>query len=353
MKILHSADIHLRVVGDPRWTALEAILWRAEKEGVKLVVISGDMFDRQVDTHKLKVPLRELFKDIPFQIVIIPGNHDGNSLSDGDYYGDQVRVIADASTFIDVGKVRVHGLPFEKIVGEKVIERVLSVRGNLRLDACNILLYHGELLDLSFSKDSFGEEEAGYMPVRLSFFDDVGFDYVLAGHFHSNFEVLRYEGGYFVYPGSPVSITRKETGPRRVNLFEVGETPSAVELQTNYYEDVTVVLDPFSADDPMSVIRARLAECADAPKILLTVTGFVDLAALGKTELEFATVIRALKGDRVDAVAAHWHDISSISDSDLFKRFSEQLARTDYSAERKRAIRDLVLESMMEAKHAG
>ena len=35
------------------------------------------------------------------------------------------------------------------------------------------------------------------MPVRLSYFDGMGFDYVLAGHFHTNFEVLRYEGGFF------------------------------------------------------------------------------------------------------------------------------------------------------------
>ena len=63
-------------------------------------------------------------------------------------------------------------------------------------------------------------------------------------------------------------------------------------------------------------------------------------------------MIRALKGERVETVTSQWHDISSISESDLFKRFSEQLARTSFPAERKAAIRDLVLESMMEAKHA-
>ena len=352
MKILHTADIHLRVVGDHRWEAFESIVYLAEKEGVALVVISGDLFDRQVDTHKLKVPVRELLKNIPFQVIILPGNHDGSALSDGDYYGDNVRVIANAENYVDIAGVRVHGLPFEKIVGEKVVERLLRIRANIRLDGTNLLLYHGELLDLSFARDTFGEEDAGYMPVRLSFFENTGLDYVLAGHFHTNFEVQRYEGGYFVYPGSPASVTRKETGVRQVNLFEIGEPPQPLPLNTHYYEDITVVLDPFADADPLSLIRACIAECPPTSKILLTVSGFVDLAALGKSEIEFATMISTLKGNGVETVTSNWHDISKVSESDLFRRFLDQLAQADYSTERRRAIRDLVLESMMEAVHA-
>ena len=111
----------------------------------------------------------------------------------------------------DVEGVRVFGLPFEKISGDKVVERLLSMRERLRKSATNILLFHGELLDVGYSRDSYGDdEEAGYMPLRLSSLDGLGFDYVLAGHFHTKFEVQRYDGGFFVYPGSPVSITKKE-----------------------------------------------------------------------------------------------------------------------------------------------
>jgi exonuclease SbcD len=76
----------------------------------------------------------------------------------------------------------------------------------LTADKKNILLCHGELLDAFFSRTCFGAEGEGrYMPFKLSYFDDLNIDYVLAGHFHSRFDVWQLKnGGYFVYPGSPI-----------------------------------------------------------------------------------------------------------------------------------------------------
>ncbi len=353
MKILHTADIHLRTVGDERWCALLNILEIAKAHRVSLVVISGDLFDRPLDAHRLKPPLRDLMRSVAFPVVILPGNHDVLALRDGDDYGENVTVLASHDQHLDIGDVRLFGLPFEKIVGGKVLQRLLSIKDRRREGACNILLYHGELLDLSYSGKSFGDEEQGdYMPVRLPFFDNLGIDYVLAGHFHSNFESVRYSDGYFVYPGSPVSVTRKETGIRKVNLFEVGKPPRAETVTSFHYRDLTVYLNPFSSRGPLETIEHELRDSHREARVQLTVTGFVDLQTAGKTEKEFAAAVRELLTPRVELVSAQWRDISEVRRDPLFIRFREKLEESGHTGEAKAELRRLAMESMMEASLA-
>jgi len=353
MKILHSADIHLRTVGDSRWQALEHLVRVAEQHSVALLVICGDLFDRHIDVHRLKSPLRDLFQDIDVQIILLPGNHDVRAVAEGDYYGENVTVLSRSDHFLDVNKVRVFALPFEKIDGEKILEKLLWIRQRTSSDKANILLYHGELLDMIYARDGFGDEDiAGYMPVRLSYFDGLGLDYVLAGHFHRNFEVRRYANGYFVYPGSPVSVTKKENGVRRANLFEVGKQPMPIELGTSHFEEVLVRLDPTSQEDPIATIAKRLDSYDDNARVLLTVSGFVDLRSMGKGEAEFAKEIGALMTPQVEKIDQHWNDVSAVVQSDLFERCMDKLAGEDMPQEQRSRVRELVMTSMMETQDA-
>jgi len=48
MKILHTADVHLREVGDKRWEALQKLIEAAKKEGAEILAISGDLFDKGI-----------------------------------------------------------------------------------------------------------------------------------------------------------------------------------------------------------------------------------------------------------------------------------------------------------------
>ena len=254
MKVLHTADLHLRRDDGERWQALQSLLELCVSESVGLFVISGDLIDRGIELHDLKPHLRALLADFPVPTVIIPGNHDVGALRAGDYLGSRVTVLVETGAFVDVGNVRVLGLPFEAIGGEALLQRLREVAARRRDDACNVLLYHGELLDVSYQREDFGDEHgANYMPTRLNYFDDLGFDYVLAGHFHTTFDIEKYAGGYFVYPGSPVSVTRKEVGARSVNLFETGRAPTARTVDTVCYERVNVTLSAFESADPVAV----------------------------------------------------------------------------------------------------
>ncbi len=356
MRILHTSDLHLRTTDDERWQALVDVLDKAENLKCGALVICGDMFDRSVDAQMLKMPLREVFERRPFPVFILPGNHDSGGLSAGDFFGQNVTVMADPAQAVDLGLLRIVGIPFENVGPEIVLERLLAAREQLRDEdgAVNVLLYHGELLDMIPEPDAFGDEEGhDYMPVRLSTFAGLGFDYVLAGHFHKSYDVRQFEGGYFVYSGSPVSVTRKEVGRRQAVVIDAGEPPRPVPLDTAHAESVDIVLNPFDRVVPTDNIRRRLEELHPGAAVYLTVSGFADVDALGKTEKEFDEEIRQFESlPGVKEFNSRWREVGDILRNELFRKFNERLADEDAPEIHRRMMREMVIDSLTEIINA-
>ena len=353
MKILHTADIHLREYDDDRWRTLQKLIEVGKKEKVEMLVISGDLFDKGIDAENLRPKIREIFSNTGLKIVLIPGNHDSDSYASGIYFGEDSVILTDLNTPFQCKDVMVWGIPFEPIGGEKILGKLHSLANNLTPHKKNILLYHGELLNVFFSRRDFGDEgKERYMPVKISYFKDLKLDYVLAGHFHSSFDVQRLEnGGYFVYPGSPISITRRETGQRKVNIFEIGKPPKEYPLDTPHFEEVIIEFDPFKDRKPIEAVEKHFNSLHPEARIILTVEGFVNGEAIGLTEVELVKQIRKVAGTRcVEAPRCEFRDIRRILENDLFKTFIERLEETDYEEEKKKRMRDIVIKAMMEAR---
>lgn len=348
MKILHTSDMHLRTTEDERWNGFLEILRVARTEAVELLIISGDMFDKKISADQLRVALRESFDSLPAHVLILPGNHDEGSLTAGQFFGDRVSVMSEPGSLFESELVRVIALPFERIDESAVMERLLTLRAKTVPDATNILLFHGELLDMFYDRGRYGEEEDfGYMPVKLSHLSGLGFDYVLAGHFHAQFEIKSYGDGYFVYPGSPVSITRKEQGRRKCNLFETGEPPHERELDTFHYVTVEHTLNPFDSGEPFDSIRRDLEACHGDASIDLVIKGFIDLETMRRTEEEFKHELESFKSDRLERVTHGWHDIGAVLQHELYRRFERQLQKVGNGSVRSDKIRQMAIEAIM------
>lgn len=352
MKILHTADIHLREYGDERWRALQKLIEIGKKEKVDIFVISGDLFNKEVDAENLRSKIREIFSHNGFKIIVLPGNHDGESYESGMYFGEDTIILNDLGSSFEYENVKVWSIPFEPIAGEEILERIHSLKDKFSSDKKNILLYHGELLDAFFSRKDFGEEgEERYMPVKLSYFKDSGIDYVLAGHFHSRFDVRRLENkGYFVYPGSPLSLTKRETGQRKVNIFEVGKPPTEYLLDIPYLEEVDIEFDPFKEKNPLDVIRRHLESLPSEAKIILTVKGYINSKEVGVNESELVEKIKKIALDRcAEPPRFEFKDIQTILEDELFRKFFDELKHTSYKEGKKRQMRDIAIKAMMEA----
>jgi len=355
MKILHTADIHLREYEDDRWETLRKLIELGKEENIKIFAISGDLFDKGVDAENLRPKIREIFSNNGFKIVLIPGNHDYDSYKLGMYFGEDAIILNDLhSPFDEHEDVRIWGIPFESIEGERILIKLRSLASKLIPDKKNILLYHGELLDAFFSRTDFGDEgEERYMPVKLSYFKDLRIDYVLAGHFHSNFNVWRLENGeYFVYPGSPISITKRETGQRKVNIFEVGEPPKEYLLDTPHFEEVVIEFDALKDKKPKEVVEKMVSNLHPKASLILTVKGFINSEAVGMNETKLREELYEIVENKCEPSDFRYEvaDIRTILEDDLFKGFIEKLERTDYEEEKKKQMRAIAIKAMIEAR---
>jgi exonuclease SbcD len=349
LKILHTADIHLAKYGDERWSALQTILEVGKKENIDALAVSGDLFNEKLDMEDLRPKIRQLFSNNGFDIVLISGNHDCNVCSDL-FFGSDVKLLSDLSKPYEKEDVRIWGLPFEKISNEQLIEKLQYLKGETKKENMNILLYHGELLDAFFSRNDLGDEgEQSYMPIKLAYFDETNFNYVLAGHFHSSFDVRTLKnGGYFVYPGSPISVTKKETGRRSVNLFETGQAPNQYLLDTHHFEQIIFTLNPFSSNLPLEELGEILKKVHRAATVLLSVDGYFDKAKIGFTEVELTKAIEKIVGKKC-GFCFEAKEIHKILDDELFKSYAKKLDATNFNDARKQELLQVAVKAFMEA----
>ncbi len=348
MKILHTADVHLRGYEDPRWEALKGLIEIGKKEKIDVMAISGDLFDRDVNAEELRPKIRKIFSKNGFKIVLIPGNHDSDSYSDGKFFGKDTVVLDDTFTPLEFEDAMMFGMPFEPIEGGRILDKFQKISSMLKPEKTNILLFHGELLDSFFSRRDFGEEGEGrYMPVKLSYFGDLNVDYVLAGHFHSKFDYWQFKnGGYFVYPGSPISITKKETGPRAVNLFELGQPPEEYPVETPHYEEVSIFLD-LEEKNPIGIVESQVNSLSPQACGILTVSGFVNMKAIGMDEAELYKKIEEIaKSANCEDLSLEFRDIGTIIEDDLFKSFDEKLKKSEFREEEKNRMREIAIRAM-------
>jgi exonuclease SbcD len=355
MKILHTADIHLREYDDDRWKTLQKLIEIGKQEEVEIFVISGDLFDKDIDAEALRPEIREIFSGAGFKIILALGNHDSDSYKSGMYFGEDAVILTDLHEPFEYKGLMIWGLPFEPIEGEKILSKLRLLASNLTKDKKNILLYHGELLDAFFSRKDFGDEGEGrYMPVKLSYFKDLNIDYVLAGHFHSKFDTWKLEnenGGYFVYPGSPISITEREIGQRKVNIFEVGGPPKEYLLNTPHFQEVSIEFDPFTEKNPIEEVKKRLEIVHPQASIILTIRGYIDGDKIGTTESELVKQIKEITAEKaIESLRLGFSDIRVILGDDLFKNFMEKLEQSDYDEEKKKQMRDVAIRAMIAAK---
>ena len=135
MKILHTADIHLREYQDERWETLQELIEIGMRNGISIFAVCGDLFDKDVDAEKLRPQIRGVFSSAAFKILILPGNHDIDSYKTGMYFGDNVSVLGTLP--YEYGNVRIVGIPFEPIHGEELLKKIRALREKLTSDTCH------------------------------------------------------------------------------------------------------------------------------------------------------------------------------------------------------------------------
>ena len=336
MLILHTSDLHLSEDKPKTIAALDQLLRLANERSVDLMTIGGDLFDSAEDAEALRSELRSKFSNNGFDILSIPGNHDIEAYALNLHFGPDITIVTEKPfKMISKDDVSIIALPFTERPSEELLSDLKIAHAQ-----ASILLLHCTL-DIGFSTGDFGEGEArDYFPISIATLGRLGYDYVLAGHFHktTNIRTLG-EKGWFVYPGSPVSHTKKETGRRNAVLIDTSaETCQPIPLQCFYHDSITVNVRPRAEDEAIQSIEEWIKERhGDDCALEVIVDGFIE-----KNEKEFRDSIEGIaKGVELDY---RCRNVTEVLEHPLFQRFKKKLA--DSSAEREDEIEAKVIDAM-------
>jgi exonuclease SbcD len=347
VRILHTGDIHLTPDADRRQVALETILSKADATGVDLLTIGGDLFDSDVAAEQLRESLRELFSDRSYPILTIPGNHDADAFRSNLFFGESFTPATETpfDQFV-IHDTRVTALPYTP---QATDELLVGLRDREPFDGTEALLLHCSL-EAPVQGGVGDEGEQRYFPITKEELAELDFDYYLAGHYHSQHRTELSNGGTFVYPGTPASVTRKETG-RRTSVLIDTEAAQDVQLQpldSFHYDTLDLRVTPGDEERVLEEIQSQVTIWNNRhvePKI--SVDGFTEM-----DETAFSEALSDVSGD-ID-VENSTRTVEHILSHPLFETFQQRLEereqlhaveeRDDYDVE---GFQDDVWEEML------
>lgn len=278
MKILHLADLHLgkrvnemSMIEDQKYI-LDQIITLVKEEGVEIVLLCGDIYDKSIPTieaiHLLDEFLDQLSK-MEIRVLMISGNHDSidrlsfgknlfqrSSLYIASQFKGEIEKLA-----ITEGKMTVnfYMLPFVKpayishrfeLQTDSYEEcfRYLMEHTKINEDEINILLTHQFVTANKQSpelSDSETSSLGGIDNIDFHVFDS--FDYVALGHIHKpqamGRDMVRYAGSILKYSFSEIHIDKK-----------------AVILTVNDKKDISLSFHPLKPLRDMREIECSLEE---------------------------------------------------------------------------------------------
>ena len=208
---IHTADLHLRKDRPERLKVFEHLIETAREKEAD-VLLSGDLFDSVFDANALRSDVRALQERLsPRKIFLIPGNHDAEAFDETMDYGENIVVLKEKPfTFINIGGLRIVGLPFQHST------KLSAILAEANLLPSDILLAHGTLFSREhpdlFLEVSDRKEE--YFPIYSYEIEQLKTRYLALGHIHNSFFLKEVGRTTVCYPGSPLAVTNSETGRR-------------------------------------------------------------------------------------------------------------------------------------------
>jgi DNA repair exonuclease SbcCD nuclease subunit len=330
--LVHTADVHLRPDTDERLAALEEILTIGADRDADVLTIGGDLFDRPEDVEQLRTELRNrFFTEQPFEIILIPGNHDVEAFRGDLFFGDACTVIADEEYFgtwvSPQEDLRIIGIPYREQATDDLL---LALNDREGFAGTDVLLFHGSL-DAPIGADAGDEDDYRYFPVTEELLTELSFDYYLAGHYHGPHQLQFATGAEFAYPGTPASTRTSETGRRRV--VRLDDDGLAFEpLDTFHYIKKRVTVTPGEEDAVITELDEWVQTTVSpnaTPSVI--VEGVIDQA-----ETEFSNRLREV----VDPDWLRNQTVSAdhVTSHPVLQEFEQRLADKEWDEETKDAV---------------
>lgn len=284
MRIIHTADLHLdsslstnldsNIQKERRRELLynfERLINYAIDNGIHIILISGDLFDKNRISLKTKSYILGLIEEnSSIDFFYIAGNHDEESfLLSIDNMPKNLKVFSDTWTSYSYDEFDITGINFND-VSEKYMYDTLS----LKKDKLNIVMIHGPI-------DGEGK-------IDLSRLKNKNIDYLALGHIH-NYQHESFDTrGVYVYPGCLEGRGFDEIGKKGFSLIDISNynlTSQFVEFakRTLYNFDIDIT-DLESWTEVKRQVTKTIKNVSQEDIIQIALKGFYDLDLIKQTE---------------------------------------------------------------------
>lgn len=331
--IVHTADLHLRADDRDRLDGLEAVIETARSHDAEVVTIGGDLFDRTDDVDELRPTLRNhYFTDQPFEILLIPGNHDVEAFRDDLFFGDCCTVFAESEHFemwrnADES-ISIVAIPYQEAFTDDLVS-ALDARSTTA--ETEILLFHGSL-DAPIGDNHGDETDYRYFPVTEGELERLEFDYYLAGHYHDAYYRQFANGAEFAYPGTPVSTRTSETGRRQAVVLDPGNPLRFEALATPHVLEHQVMVAPGEEESTVSGIDSWVTENVTEEAIpRISVDGVVEIP-----EDRFVEELHCVA--EADWIDHQWVSVDHIRNHPVIMDFENRLREQSWESDTERAV---------------
>ncbi|QLH80646.1 metallophosphoesterase family protein [Halosimplex pelagicum] len=349
MRLLHTADLHLGRGGERSLDALDALLTAAEREEVDALTVGGDCFDSAAAADERRPELRERFTDNDFDVLVVPGNHDAAVFDGNVEFGPDFRALStDPVEVATVGDGEVVGVADRERLGEDLY---FDLRERAHEEA--VLLLHCTL-DAGFGTGATGDEaEPTHCPVQTETLGELGYEFVLSGHVHSELYQRKLpNGGLFIYPGSPVSHSWAETGRRHAVVVDTDDANvQPVALDTFYRDRFSATVAPGDAYDAIERVEGWVdGQETDRSDLEVRVDGFTEL-----DESTFDERLHAAAGPAT--VLNETRGVAAVLDHPIYADFVDRLDELDLDefdrVDDREAVEERLVETLAELLSAG
>ncbi len=198
LKIIHCADIHLGAKMDSKFprekveerrkellSTFENLINFAKSEGVKIIMLSGDVFDSDKPLKKHKEFFYSAVRNNPeIDFLYLRGNHDVYE-SIMAYDLENLKTFSEDWQYYHYGDITICGI-------ELTSGNYNSLYSTLNLDKShkNFIMLHGQI------SDSVGKDK-----ISLSKLRNKNIDYLALGHIHSYQKNQLDDRGFYAYSG--------------------------------------------------------------------------------------------------------------------------------------------------------
>ena len=346
-KFIHCADVHLgskmesklpKEKADERRAEVRSTFHRmveyAKKEGIRAILLSGDVFDSDRPLKRDKEFFYDVVKGNPeIDFLYLRGNHDGKE-SYTEEGIDNLKTFSNEWSGYHYDDVYICGLEISR-------DNAQSMYSTLKLDKdkINLVMLHGNV-----------EATTGVDKVHVGKLADKNIDYLALGHIHSYSENKLDDRGRYAFSGCLEGRGFDETGEKGFVLLEIEDGVNSMFIPFAQRTIETMDVDVSDTQNGYEAYQKIKSQVKFTPDNLYRIQLVGEIAYEGET---LAEDVERLLANECYFVSVKNHTLRKMDSSEYEGDLSLRgefvravLANADLPDERKRQIITLGLKAL-------